>query len=196
MIFARRTKTYAAGAVADADGVKTSFSGSTSPVTLTTADFNGAAIASGGVLDLPRTVSITYSNTSNAFSTSPVVVTGKRGGETVTENLTTANDDGNTTVFGSQPFDTISTIALPAMATGTGTITIGVADICAPAGGTFQGVEVAAAGTLYVQYGEGSGVTDAIVIPEALVGFVKTIAPTRVLTATSETTVGVTVYLP
>jgi hypothetical protein len=196
MIFARRTKTYASAAVADADGVKTSFSTSTDPVTLVPANFNGAAIAAGGVLDLPRALSITLSNTANAFSVSPMVVTGKRGGGTVTESFTPANDDGNVTLYGSQPFDTITSIALPAMGSGSGSITIGVTDICAPAGGTFLGVEVAAAGTLYVQYGEGSGVTDAIVIPDTLIGFVKTIAPTRVLTGTGETTVGVTVYLP
>lgn len=194
MTIARRTKTYAASAVADADGIKTSFSGSTDPVTYDVSDFDGAAISSG-VLDLPRTVSLTYSNTPNAFSTSPVVVTGKRGGETVTESLTTADDDGNTTVFGSQPFDTISSIALPAMATTTGTITIGVADICAPAGGAFCGVQLAADGTLYVQYGEGLPLTDAIPVVIANRCHYD-IAPTRVLTATGETTVGVTVFLP
>jgi hypothetical protein len=195
MTLARRTKTYASAAVADTDGVKTSFSTSTDPVTLVPANFNGAAIASGGVLDLPRTLSITLSNTANAFSVSPMVVTGKRGGETVTESFTPANDDGNVTLYGTQPFDTITSIDLPAMGSGSGSITVGVVDICAPAGGTFCGVGLAADGTLYVKYGESGSITDAIPVVIATRPFLS-LAPTRILTGTGQTTVGVTVYLP
>lgn len=197
MIFARRTKTYAAAALSDLDGILASFATTTAEASFDASDFDGAAIAADiGALDLPRTVTITLDNSPGAFSTDPIVVTGKRGGAVVTEEFEPSTADGNETLFGNQPFDTITSIVFPAQADTDGAFTVGVGDICAPAGGTFQGVELAATGTLHVQYGENAGVTDAIVVPAALVGFVKTIAPTRILTGTGETTVGVTVYLP
>jgi hypothetical protein len=196
MTIARRTKTYAAAALSDLDGILASFATTTDEVTFDASDFDGAAIAAlTGVLDLPRTVTITLDNSAGAFSTDPIVVTGKRGGAVVTESFTPSTANGNETLFGNQPFDTLTSIVFPAQEDTDGAFTVGVGDICAPAGGTFCGVELAATGTLHIQYGE-PGVTDAIVVPAALVGYIKPIAPARVLTGTGETTVGVTVYLP
>ncbi len=196
---ASRTVTIAAGAVQDDDGIKTSFATAVSPVTIVPSDFNGAVVSSstGLITGLARVVTITRSNNANQFSVSPIVLTYVRGGETLTESLTPANDDGNDVLAFTAAVERIVSIAFPAQGGTGGTFKIGVRDICAPKGDTFVGVEVAAAGTLYVQYGEGAGsATDAIVIPAALIGYVKPIGPSRILTDTTKTTVGVTVYLP
>lgn len=194
MMLAAKTKSYAAALVADADGILQSVSTSTSPVTHTT--FNGAQISSGR-LDLPRTVTITLSNTAGAFAEEDIVITGQRGGQVVTETLTPTSINGNETLRGTQPFDLITSIALPAQGSGAGSYTIGVQDICAPENGEFCGAELHATGTLNVQYGGGN--TDAIPVGAAQVGFVKPIRFQRVLTSaalTAPTTVGLTIYLP
>jgi hypothetical protein len=196
---ARRTKSYTAATITDADGVKTSFATTTAVQTFTAGSLNGAAITSG-VLDLPRSLTVALSNTTGAFTTDPIVITGKRGGATVTASFTPADANGNATLARPQAFDSISEVVVPAQVLTTATMLIGVQDICAPAGTTFVGVELAAAGTLNVQYGEQTGSqTDAIPVPAVAIGFVKPVAPTRVLTsatlAGTPTTVGLTVYL-
>jgi hypothetical protein len=192
---AKRTKTYASADLADADGVKISAATSASPVTILAAAMNGAAMGSGGVLDLPRTVSVTSSASVGSYAiASPIVVTGKRGGETVTENLTLTATGGNETIYGTQAFDSLTSIAIPAMVNTSGAFTFGVADICAPAGDTFSAVKCDTAVTLYVKYGESStSKTDATAVLAKTPEF---ISPTRVRT-TSGTTSGaaVTVYL-
>lgn len=191
--YASRTKTYASSALNDTDGVKPAFATTTTVQTFTTGVMTGAAISSG-VLDLPRSLTVTLSNTTGAFTTDPIVVTGVRGGTAVTASFTPADANGNATLANAQPFDRVSTITVPAQVLTTATIEVGVRDVCAPVGSKFCGVEVAAAGTLHMQYGDG-GATDAIAIPAALVGYRKEIAPTRVLTSGSQTTVGITVYV-
>lgn len=196
MTSARRTKTYAAAAVAVADGVKTTFSTVAAPVVLTVADWNGAAITAAGLLDLPRTITISRSSASNQYSTNPIVLTGIRGGATVTESIAQPNDDGNDTLVGVQAFDFLTGVSIPTNGGTGGAYTIGVKDICAPRGDRFAGVEVAATGVLSLQYGEGAGsATDIFTVPAALVGYVKDVEPTRVRTGTNHTIVGVTVYL-
>lgn len=196
---ARRTVTFTSGTVLDADGIKMSFATVAAPVTLVVADFNGAEISAttGAFTKLPRTVTIGRSNNAAQFAVDPIVITGKRGGAVVTESLTPANANGNDTLAGTQVFDSISSIAIPTQGGTGGTFVVGVRDICAPVGGVFCGVELAAAGTLYVAYGEASTApTDGIVIATAQVGVVKPIAPTKILTDAAKTTVGLTVYLP
>jgi hypothetical protein len=197
---ARRTKTYAAADLVDADGLKTSFATVASPVTLTSADWNGAANIAGGFLDLPRSLTMTFSNDAGQFSASAITVTGFRGGKQITETFTTTIN-GNETKRGTKIFDQVVSVALPTMGGTGGTITIGVQDIAAPAGSTFTGVEVQAAGTLNVGYGHDDGATqtDAIPITAASIEVVRPIAPKRILTSPalgSPTTVGLTVYLP
>lgn len=196
---ARRTVTFSSGVLLDADGIKTSFATAATPTTVTVASFNGAEISAttGAFTKLPRTVTIGRSNSVGSYTTTPIVITGKRGGAEVTESLTPANANGNDTLAGTQIFDSISSIAIPAQVDTSGAFVIGVRDICAPAGDTFTGVEVAAAGTLYVAYGSGTGApTDGIPIATAAVGVIKPIAPKKILTDAAKTTVGVTVYLP
>lgn len=195
---ARRTKTYLAAELADADGIKTSFATSTSPVALTVADWNGAAITAAGLLDLPRTVTITRSNNANQFSVAPIVITGLRGRGTVTESLTPANDDGNDVLRGTQPFDFVTGIAIPAQAGTGGTFLIGVQDICAPSGQTFHGVKLRGTdGQLNVQYGgDAGGSTDSFA---AVSNTLEPIAAKRILTSpalAAPTDKALTVFLP
>jgi len=198
---ARRTKSYAAADVAKVNGIKTSIATSTSPVTyLKATDFNGTAIVSvTGVLDLPRTVTISLSNSVGSYVASAITLTGTRGGVTVTETLTPPDANGNTVLRGTQAFDVLDSVAFPAQVNTSGAWQIGVQDICAPFGDKFAGAELAAAGTINVQYGEGSqGLPDAIPVAAGLVGIPKWFAASRVLTSTAlavPTTVGVTVYL-
>ncbi len=192
----KRSRTYAAADVADADGVKTSFATVAAPVALTVTDWNGAAITAAGLLDLPRTITITRGNNANQYSVDPIVITGLRGGVTVTESLTPANDDGNDILRGTQAFDFVTGIALPTQGGTGGTFLIGVQDICAPANGVFCGVEVPATGTLTVGYGGndvGGWTSDSIPVPATFAGFTKRIAPRRILTQSM--IIGVTVYL-
>lgn len=194
---ARRTKTYAAAAVQDNDGIKTSFATVAAPVLVVEADFNGAAVTAGsGVLDLPRTITITRSNNANQFSVDPIVITGFRGGVQVTETWTPANDDGNDIFRGTQAFDRVVSIALPTQGGTGGTFLIGVQDICAPAGGSFTGVHLDAAGPLNVGYGTGGTTTDTIT---AVAGTVYPIAASRIRTSTAlstPTVAALTVYMP
>lgn len=198
----RRTKTYAAAEVADADGVKTSFASVAAPVALAVADWNGAAITAAGLLDLPRTITITRTSASNQYSVNPIVLTGTYDGRTVTESLTPQNDDGGDVLRGTQAFHFLTNVDIPADAGTGGSYTIGVQDICAPGNGEFNGVELAAAGTLNVGYGGTASApanTDAIPIASAQAGCPKPVVCKRILTSpalASPTTVGLTVYLP
>lgn len=197
----RRSVSFASGALVNATGIKTSFATSASPVVLTVADFNGALISSttGVITGLPRSLTITRSNSASQFSTADIIVTGRRGPSVVTATLTPPNANGNDTLRFAQAWDAITTISLPAQGGTGGTFTIGVQDICAPAGDTFVGVELAANGTLNVQYGEAANSpTDAIPVIVTVKSDYR-IAPTRVLTSaalSSPTSVGLTVYLP
>jgi hypothetical protein len=191
---ARRTKTYAAAALDDVDGIKTDFTGALVDTTYVPADFNGAQIAAGGVLDLPRVVTISRSSVANAYSTGNIVVTGKYGGADVVDTIAQPNDDGNDTLRGTKAFDHITSILIPANALNTGHFTIGVSDICAPSGDRFSGVKVAANGQLNVQYGQSN--TDSFA---SVANTFEPIAPNRILTSAAlsvPTTVGLTLYLP
>ncbi len=194
---ASRTVSIASGSLADDDGIKTSFATATSETVLLPVNLNGAVVSSGKIVGLPRVLTITRSNNAGQFSTAPIVVNYKRGGAVLSESLVPANANGNDLVATIAAIDEIVSIVIPAQGGTGGTFLIGVRDICAYAGDAFIGVEVAAAGTLYVQYGENAQASsDAIVIPTALVGYVKPIGPTRIQTGAGKTSVGVTVYLP
>lgn len=199
----RRSISFTSGALAVVNAIKTSFATVAAPVVLVPADFNGSGVSSvNGVISggVARTVTISRSNAASQYSVSPIVITGKYGGSIVIESLTPGNVNGNDVLRGTQAFTEIVSISIPTQGGTGGSFQIGVQDIVAQKGDTFTGVELAAAGTINVQYGEGPGSpTDAIPIATALVGFIKPIAPTRILTnpgLSSPTTVGLTVYLP
>lgn len=195
---ARRTKTYAAAALADVDGVMAGGATLETASQLTAADFDGAAMLTGGVLDLPRAITITLGNNAGAFNaTDPWVLTGFRGGEQVTASFTPTTANGNEKLRSAQAFDRLLTLDIPAQADDDGTYTIGVEDICAPRGGTFTAVKLDDDGPLNVQYGEHEGSnTDTL---NATGGQLEPIAPSRVLTdpsLTAPTISSLTVYLP
>lgn len=192
---ARRTKTYGAGTLVSATGIKTSFATSTSASLLTVADFNGTG-HTAGVLDLPRTITITLSNTAGAFNaTDAILVAGWRGGFAVVESFLPATTAGNATLHGAQAFDTVISIAIPAQGSTGGAFTIGVEHICAPKGDLFQRVKLHADGNLVVQYGEGTGApTDSIPVIIANQQ-TEAVAPSRILTGSGQTSVGITLYM-
>jgi len=197
---ARRTKTYASGELNVATGVLTSVATLTTAQSLTDGDLDGGSVLSGGILDLPRSLTVTLSNTTGAFTTDPIVVTGRRGGVVTSANFTPSDADGNETLANAQAFDMISTVDIPAQVLTTATVQVGVRDICAPAKSRFSGIELAAAGTLNVQYSDdsASNTSDAVPVGANAVSLEKRVSPTRVLTdpgLSAPTTVGLTVYI-
>jgi hypothetical protein len=192
---ARRTKTYAAAAIQDDDGIKTSIASSTSIAVYTVADWNGAAVGAAGLLDLPRSITISRSSSANAYSVNPIVVTGLRGGSVVTENIAQPNDDGNDVLRGTQLFDFITGVTIPANAAGTGAFKIGVQDIGCPLGGTFSAVRLETAGPLNVAYDEKGSTVDTLNVSTTI----EPIAAKRIRTSTAlsaPTVAALTVYLP
>lgn len=196
----RRTATYLAAELDDDDGVKVGFATATSETVLGAADYNGAQVANSGAswAKLPRTITITRSSSSGAYTTDDIVLVGKRGGTEVTETLTPASANGGDQLRGVQAFDVPPAITIPAQASTAGQFQIGCGNICAPAGDRFHGVTIRdpAGGQLNVQYGEE---TDAPTDSFAANGLVQeAIAPTRILTSdalSTPTTVDLTVAL-
>lgn len=192
---ARVTHTFASADLSDVDGVKTTAATIASETTYLPAVMNGAGINTSGVLlKTARTVTVTLSSNSGSYSTSAIVITGKYGGETVTSSLTPSDADGGETLYGDQPFDTISSIVIPAQVNTGGAFEFGVGDICAPKGDRFTALRCDTAITVHLQYGEGSAnkVTDSHAIGA---DSLDPIAPSRVLTGTGETSgAAVTLY--
>jgi hypothetical protein len=143
----------------DTDAIKTPAATSTSPQNFAIANFDGAQINGGGgngsFKKLPRTVTVTSSAQVGAYTTvSPIVVTGIRGNQVVTDNLQLTQANGNETIRGTVAFDKITAIAIPAQAAGTGTLQFGVGDICGYSGEPACRAYRAAAGTIVrVRYG-------------------------------------------
>lgn len=193
---ARRSKSYASGKLTVNNGIAT-VATTTGTQALTTANFTGSEILTGGVLDLPRAVTVTLSSHAGSYTTNPIVITGTRSGKTVTQSLTPSGANGNETLRGTQAFDKLTGIAIPAQNDALGQFSFGVGDICSPAGDNFCGVELAANGTLNIQYGEQANAPkDAITLPA---NAYRAITPSRILTDPGlavPTTVGITVYLP
>lgn len=193
---ARRTVTIAAADLTDPDGVKESFASDDEAVALVPADWDGAVITDAGVLNPPRTITISRSDSAGSYTVDPIVLTGTRGGATVTESLTPADADGDDILVGAQAFDKLLGVSIPEQVNASGAFTIGVQNICAPAGDRFCGVDVHTDGTLYVQYGESAGApTDAIPVVVAVYRHL-IIEPTRILTGANQTVDSVTIYLP
>lgn len=195
----RRTITYASTELNDVDGILESVSTSATAVDLTPEDYDGAVVTSSGAwIKLPRSVTITLSEAIGSYDPEvPIVLTGKRGGIPVTEELTPSTADGGETLRGWQVFDQPPDIAIPAQVDTSGAIEIGVGDIGTPQPGErFAMVRLAAAGQINVAYGEAS--TDPTDSYAALANAIEPIAPTRILTSPTlavPTAVGLTLYL-
>jgi hypothetical protein len=122
-----RTDEFTNPAAANSSYFKASFAGSTSAVVLraSAGDFVQTVAPSGHA----REIVITRDNTPNAFSTSPIVVTGYSYGEYKTLTFVQANDDGNDTLLSTERIglDHIEEVRIPANLLATGHFTIGYA---------------------------------------------------------------------
>ncbi len=123
-----------AGALLDDDAIKTSIATSTSVATYTGAALNGVM---GALSKAPfgRNIIITTTTASNAYNiVDPIVITGKAtdGVTVIAENFTLTTDDGNEIVAGTKAFSSITSIAVPAQAAGTGTFKFGVRNLYTP----------------------------------------------------------------
>lgn len=148
-------RTLDLSAVADADGLKTSFTDPTKATTYGWSDMNGAfKTVAEGFGGAGRTVSVTTGSKSGNFNASePVVVSGLRGGKRTTENLSLAAN-GNETVSSVGAFefpDPDFSVYVPAQGGGS-TMQIGVQDVVAPVGGTFAGLRPLSSGNVVVSY--------------------------------------------
>jgi len=97
------------------------------------------AYAAGDLLlsafDPPRYVSITTTTSAGTYRTGasyPIVFTGTYGGEVVTSSLLLTQANGNETIRGNQPFDTITAITIPGQVNTSGAIKIGVSGVACP----------------------------------------------------------------
>lgn len=190
---ARRSVTFASAELADVDGLLGATASDDAPVELGPADFSGAAVNDGGAswVKLPRTITVSRSSSAGSYSTDPIVLTGRRGGATVTEELTPADADGDDVLRGSQLFDAPPTIAIPAQVDASGSFQFGVGDIGTPSGDMTVGVKAHTAGTVHLEYIGGQ--VDALV---AAAHLREDVAAAKVLTGPSQTTgIAVTVYL-
>lgn len=190
----RATRTFASAELSDVDGVKTSAAASASPVTFLPAVMNGAGINTSGVLlKTARTITVTRSSSTDDYTLDPIVVSGWYGGQEVTDTITPASNDGGDTLYGDQPFDKLTSIAVPAQVNTDGAFSFGTGDICARRGDRFTAVKCDTAITLHLQYDDAGDLTDALPV---LAGDREPVAPTRILTGSGETSGAiVTVYI-
>jgi hypothetical protein len=196
------SQTFAAADVFVDNGIVGATASSASPVTVLPVSMTGAAMVSGTgrFAKLPRSVAITRASSAGSYTVAPIVITGMRGSKTIVESLTPLSTDGNDVLRSVNIFDSLISIAYPAQTNTSGSFKAGAQDIGVPQpGDRFWGVELAAAGTLHVRYGDGvDAPSDAIPVAAATVGIVRRMAATRVLTdqtLVSPTSVGLTVYI-
>lgn len=192
---ARVTHTFASADLSDVNGIKTSAATIASETTYLPAVMDGAGITVGSLNKCARTVTATLAANAGSYVASAITITGRFGGDVVTDTLTPSDADGGETLYGDQPFDTITSIVIPAQVNTGGAFEFGVGDICAPKGDRFIAVRCDTAITLHVQYGEGSAnkTTDAHTLGADTID---PIAPSRVLTGAAETSgAAVTAYL-
>jgi hypothetical protein len=161
------SRTYSFASIADCnvtDGVLAATSTVTASSQLTTGDLSGGSILTGGVLKPPRMLTITRSLATGAYTTDPIVITGKRGGSTATASMTQSDADGGDIVRSGILFDSISTVDVPAMGGTSGSYSIGVEDVGCVAGDRLMGAKMAIAGpsALTVAYAEDGTETDTI----------------------------------
>jgi hypothetical protein len=194
---ARRTYSYASAAdVNVTTGVVTAIASAASLVTLTTGDFDGSVVLVGGTpsiayLSPPRAVTVTRSASAGAFTTDPVVITGKRMGADVSTSMVQTTADGGDTLHSGILFDSLTTIEFPVAASGAGTFNVGVEDIGSADATGFLAVRTTAAGLLPLGFDEAGTLNDSI---DSAASETHHVAARRV--ATANITVGFTVYVP
>jgi hypothetical protein len=195
-----RTITFVAATLVDLDAVKTSVATAATPITYSGAGFNGALGAGPITLDPPRYISVTNTSAVGTYkygASYPIVITGTRCGVAVTESLLLTTANGNETIVGDQPFDTLVSIAIPAQNDTSGAWTFGVHGLaCRATGGEspqihpYRRIKANVSGG-NAKIGFGGSYTDILPL---VVGSVEEVLVSRVY-GTSDTTVGgLTVY--
>lgn len=179
-----RSKTYAtAAALKDVDAIKTSIATVAAPVTYTT--FNGVL---GGTFDPPRAVTVTTSASGGSYTLTAITFTGTYGGAVVTDTVTLTQTGGGETLYGDQPFDTLTSIAILAMNNTSGAFQFGCGDVYAGSGLYLRAVKaIGADGNIGVQY-SGSQTDTLVCIKDSL----EPVACKGVLASTTDT--GVRIY--
>lgn len=115
------TITY--GSVHDLDSIATSTATVASAVSLSGSALDGAIGA--GRINFPQTIAITTTSAVGAYSASNVAAFGTYKGASVADSFALTLTGGNQTVKGSQAFDYVTQVNLPAMAASTGFIKVG-----------------------------------------------------------------------
>lgn len=155
-------KTVSLDPLVNATGIMTEKATSKSEKSYGTADFTGAFFtAHGARFNGGRTVSLTTKAASTTYKTDvPIVLTGKRGGTTVTESLTPTKADGGEVLHGKQVFDfgpdETFGVYVPGQSGTGGGISVGVEDAYAPVNAVFEDVFVRNDGDLALLYQDGS----------------------------------------
>ena len=153
--------TYAS-AITVAAGIKTSFPTSASPQTFTT--FNGSLSSSGAVsLPFGQRVTITSTSSSGSYTTNAITVTGTYNSVAQTDTVTPLTANGNESLKTTKPFDTVTSVALPAQVNTSGAWTIGVDDLVPVQ--PFRRFYVGAAGNVVVKFQDST--TDTVSIAGA-----------------------------
>lgn len=185
-----------AAGLTDADGIKTN---EAAPIALTTysgAQLNGAVQADGFMFPRYPTV-LTALSAATYNTTDPIVVTGTRGGVVCTVELLLTDANGDETIIGTTPLETVTSIAVPAQLLAAGGLSFGVVDLGpfpVVLGGAIVGdapyraAKAAAAGTLV--FGFPDGTTDTTT---CIAGAVENVLFTRLYGTSSATPI--TVYV-
>lgn len=147
-------------ALASGNAIKTSIATAITAQSYSTVGLNGAIGQSQ--FALPQTVSVTTSSHSGSYIiTSPIVVTGLDPyGNTITENLTLTQVNGNETIQGVKSFAQVTKIDVPPMTDTSGAFTFGVGDVLLPSGTFFRKLRSNSAGDIKVGFQDGT--TDTI----------------------------------
>jgi hypothetical protein len=198
---ARTAHYFAAAALNVTNGIKVSVATATTPQSYSGAALDGALLtATGGIKYCPRTVTVTTAALVGAYAVgapNAIVITGMRGGVQITESLALVAANGGETIRGTQAFDMITQIDVPAQVLNTGHFTFGVGDLCAMArGGTVcSWFKPDADGFVRCRFDENGDRDDSLPVKAQVC---EDVAPRRILTdqsLTNPTSVGVTIYI-
>jgi hypothetical protein len=174
-------------------GIRTSVATATAPQSYTGDALDGSMLSAGSIKYIPRTVTVTSTAQVGAYKLAePIVVAGMLGGLAIAENIFLTAVNGGETVRGVQAFDSITEINVPAMASVSGSLQVGVGDLCGAHRGWSACVELQAVsnGVICVSSDE-NGVNVSVLRVTA--GRTQYVHPLRILTdptLTNPTNVG------
>jgi hypothetical protein len=136
---ASRTRTPAAAAVADADGIITTKATAASQQVSSGVDLNGAV--GGAQMFPPRRVTMTLNSHADWNATTAVIAGENEDGAVISENLTIP-DAGNAVLTTVQFFSKVTSVTVPAQGGTNGSYTVGFGSDLGPCDRQFQGVSL------------------------------------------------------